>query len=392
MQQLHAPADLLRGTSSDSANVIVHYRPANVGTRASWELTEIPRHMRELILRDTGCVFIDCYSITELNQILSTRNVLIIEFYWEWPMDCGIEPHEFVTVLKRSIIQFNSAAKLAVVIRHWTPYKIVDAFKAAGVNGVTLHGSSWDHRFRPASLNEILLNSQYWPKDIIRNLPRDDDFPSQIYFGSHYDLAFDQSDIVSTDYTTKFCNTWKDLTVLLNDKPKHIMFHIQMVTRAGVSLYEFISMIETLVKFVLPDSEVILSVAINADTHYDVVKEIKKTSAIGIVPAQSCFGKDEAVNAIESIMKGQATWPAHILASLPGAPAPKIKLPKVKCSNTIQLTFRQREVFKLVSGRGLSNKKIAKILNISESTVKIHVSAVLKAYKVQNRTQLALMR
>jgi DNA-binding NarL/FixJ family response regulator len=44
----------------------------------------------------------------------------------------------------------------------------------------------------------------------------------------------------------------------------------------------------------------------------------------------------------------------------------------------------------LVANRGLSNKKIAQILNISESTVKVHISSILKAYGVRNRTQLAL--
>ena len=44
----------------------------------------------------------------------------------------------------------------------------------------------------------------------------------------------------------------------------------------------------------------------------------------------------------------------------------------------------------LVAKRGLSNKKIAQVLNISESTVKVHISAILKAYGVRNRTQLAL--
>jgi DNA-binding NarL/FixJ family response regulator len=56
----------------------------------------------------------------------------------------------------------------------------------------------------------------------------------------------------------------------------------------------------------------------------------------------------------------------------------------------IKLTDRQDEIFNLVCRRGLSNKKIAQILNISESTVKVHMSAILKAYRVRNRTQLAL--
>ncbi len=56
-----------------------------------------------------------------------------------------------------------------------------------------------------------------------------------------------------------------------------------------------------------------------------------------------------------------------------------------------KLTARQTQVLLLVCNRGLSNKAIAKILNISESTVKIHISSIMKAYCVQNRTQLAIV-
>ena len=61
-------------------------------------------------------------------------------------------------------------------------------------------------------------------------------------------------------------------------------------------------------------------------------------------------------------------------------------------NNLPRLTDRQREVFELIANRGISNKQIAKTLAISESTVKIHVSAILRNYCVRNRTQLALMR
>jgi len=56
----------------------------------------------------------------------------------------------------------------------------------------------------------------------------------------------------------------------------------------------------------------------------------------------------------------------------------------------INLTPRQEQIHTLISTRGVSNKIIAKTLNISESTVKLHVSAILKKYGVRNRTQLAV--
>jgi len=55
-----------------------------------------------------------------------------------------------------------------------------------------------------------------------------------------------------------------------------------------------------------------------------------------------------------------------------------------------KLTPRQTQVLKLICHRGLSNKAIGNILKISESTVKIHTSAILRCYGVKNRTQLVL--
>jgi DNA-binding NarL/FixJ family response regulator len=61
-------------------------------------------------------------------------------------------------------------------------------------------------------------------------------------------------------------------------------------------------------------------------------------------------------------------------------------------NNFVELTARQRDIFNLIATRGVSNKQIARVLGISESTVKIHVSAIMRNLCVRNRTQLALMR
>lgn len=53
--------------------------------------------------------------------------------------------------------------------------------------------------------------------------------------------------------------------------------------------------------------------------------------------------------------------------------------------DAIPLTPRQREVLVLL-GHGKSNKEIARILDLSEGTVKLHVTAILKALNVTNRT------
>lgn len=52
------------------------------------------------------------------------------------------------------------------------------------------------------------------------------------------------------------------------------------------------------------------------------------------------------------------------------------------------LTERQIEILQLLS-RGMPNKAIASALDLSEKTVKVHVSAIFKALNVVNRTQAA---
>lgn len=54
-----------------------------------------------------------------------------------------------------------------------------------------------------------------------------------------------------------------------------------------------------------------------------------------------------------------------------------------------KLTNRQREVLDYVT-RGYANKLIAYELGVSEGTVKLHVSSILRALKVTNRTEAAM--
>jgi DNA-binding NarL/FixJ family response regulator len=56
---------------------------------------------------------------------------------------------------------------------------------------------------------------------------------------------------------------------------------------------------------------------------------------------------------------------------------------------TDPLTPREREVLGLI-GRGMANKVIARELNLSEKTVKAHVSNILAKLGVSDRTQAAL--
>lgn len=66
---------------------------------------------------------------------------------------------------------------------------------------------------------------------------------------------------------------------------------------------------------------------------------------------------------------------------------------KPECSNTVSVALhisqRQLETLQLLA-KGLSNKGIARQLNITESTVKTHISKLMSALIVNNRTSCIL--
>jgi DNA-binding NarL/FixJ family response regulator len=53
------------------------------------------------------------------------------------------------------------------------------------------------------------------------------------------------------------------------------------------------------------------------------------------------------------------------------------------------LTLRQSDVLRLLV-QGKPNKLICRDLSLSEGTVKVHVSAILRAFNVHNRTQVVI--
>lgn len=58
-------------------------------------------------------------------------------------------------------------------------------------------------------------------------------------------------------------------------------------------------------------------------------------------------------------------------------------------NDSITPTPRERELMMLIA-RGLQNKNIAYELKISENTVRAHIGNIMRKYRLQNRTQIAI--
>ncbi len=98
-----------------------------------------------------------------------------------------------------------------------------------------------------------------------------------------------------------------------------------------------------------------------------------------------------ALSALKLVLSGGVYVPASVFCK-PVTPEGVGRPPGLQEPLPIEslLTPRQRDVVMLI-GEGKSNKEIARLLGISEGTVKLHVTNILKLLKVRNRTEAALV-
>lgn len=110
--------------------------------------------------------------------------------------------------------------------------------------------------------------------------------------------------------------------------------------------------------------------------------------AMGYVPQRSDI--PTLVQALQLVLAG-GTYvpPLKPLAEAP-PPAAAVAAPPLQTWAELPLTPRQKGVLDLLA-RGLSNKEIARELNVSVDTVKDHVAAVLKVLGASSRTQAVLI-
>jgi two-component system nitrate/nitrite response regulator NarL len=106
---------------------------------------------------------------------------------------------------------------------------------------------------------------------------------------------------------------------------------------------------------------------------------------------------DVLVKSLELVMLGEAVLPAIIVLPLAGAyaysfyrkPAEDSRESSANGHTTRKLSNRESEILTCLT-EGEPNKVIARRLNLSEATVKVHVKAILKKIGACNRTQAAL--
>jgi len=115
------------------------------------------------------------------------------------------------------------------------------------------------------------------------------------------------------------------------------------------------------------------------------MRDVVLAGATGYVPKSA--PRQVLIDAIRLIMGGGTYLPTAAVLALRQAHSPQAQPARTTASE--DLTQRQKKVLKLLA-EGMSNKHIARELQISEITVKAHVSLILKKLGVQNRVQAAM--
>ena len=127
-------------------------------------------------------------------------------------------------------------------------------------------------------------------------------------------------------------------------------------------------------------------VVLSGNDDGEKVQEILNLGAQGYIPKSS--SADLLISSLKFVLSGGIYIPPEIL-SLTDVKSDTLASNKPETLDT-SLTPRQLEVLgKLI--HGYSNKEIGRLLDMAESTVRVHIAAILKALNVTNRTQAALV-
>lgn len=141
----------------------------------------------------------------------------------------------------------------------------------------------------------------------------------------------------------------------------------------------------------LCDSYPAMTVAVLSATENPAhIRKCIDLGASGFIPKSS--PPAQLLAALADVLAGKIYLPRTVNFAMPaaiaanGAVSPGFTRDQVVSS----LTPRQLEILQLLA-RGQSNKQIAKCCQLSENTIKVHVSAILRALGLNNRSQAGIL-
>jgi DNA-binding NarL/FixJ family response regulator len=125
-------------------------------------------------------------------------------------------------------------------------------------------------------------------------------------------------------------------------------------------------------------------------TTFDLDEHIDEALAAGVRGfIVKSAGPEELVGAVRAVAAGEAYLGPSVARRVIQAVARRRITLARESPDLAALTGREREVLRCLAG-GLSNREIARRLGISDTTVRTHVSSILRKLDLRDRTQAAV--
>ena len=129
-----------------------------------------------------------------------------------------------------------------------------------------------------------------------------------------------------------------------------------------------------------PDIPVLM---ISANEQDEIIRRAADHGAMGFVSKSAQM--DAIGEAIQAVRRGDMAFPASVDLSMPGVGDEESGV----ASALSELTPQQFRVATMIT-QGLLNKQIAYELNVTEATIKAHVTEIFRKLGVHSRTQAAM--
>ncbi|WP_114787405.1 response regulator [Vibrio tetraodonis] len=120
-------------------------------------------------------------------------------------------------------------------------------------------------------------------------------------------------------------------------------------------------------------------VVISASEEPSVVTQVRSHGAFGFIPKSSDMR--ELIKALTQVLNGEPFFPEYVTT---------YQTNDELTEKIAALTPQQYRVLTMLSD-GLLNKQIAYELNVSEATIKAHMTAIFRKLDVKNRTQAVIL-
>lgn len=354
-----------------------------------------------------GCCFYKVYDINEMFQIINLVNFTPTLILIDLDQIDEVNLQNFINTIK-TLLSYNTKINnytpvIAGIFSKTTEITLIKTAIAANMSGFVPQGQGFTIEEQEHSLRELITSNYHIPGDILEKIYQYDvNNTAKIitYYSTDNSVVVNLQRIFAEklQVTLNAVDNLQNLFEMLSDSKFHtdyICLDVNEIYKQDITnVFEIISTINTILACskiknsrvsVAGPAEIIA--AISEDLDPKKIREILSIPSIsGVVLKPSIkVNGDMMIDTWKNILDHKREVPSLIKDWI----KPK-KTRVLKDIDGITLTDRQSQVLTLIQTRGSSNKVIAKTLNLSESTVKLHIGAILKKYGLRNRTQLAL--